>query len=758
MRKLLQELYECERMMKRVAEASFPLQRIPVESETQTPDMPTEPSSPKAKTETDQPAFNPPASAVKDPSGWWILPPGTLPAQNTAERQAVPPSSSPRPTVSPAVPPNSTSVPVAPTSRYPNGFIAATHDTVEGTKVQMVQRPDGTVALLLPDAHGNPQSLDSKSRTAYLRSANWDVWPHKDVPELDGTTYKFHVSPYGITREAIRDGNSTWTQMDPRTGQMRDPDIHFRYPAPEGANTNSMLLQASAPIPKDILMDGSPSLEVRQYWDSSDNTLRYAYYDPATAEILPAESGNVERLRNILVSSPDTRYYELPPHSDGSIEYVYETADGSYARVRGTDGKDKWYRYRQADDPRNRGYFPDEGVPEGLDPTPSPLKPVTVSEDKPAENPSETSADTEKARRAAYIKEHGEKPEWTKETPTESIWSDPTFQSNALTGLGVGLLGGLGGYALTGGQGGLAPWLMLGGGVGAGIGGLSGYNQWNANKTEYDDFLKKQKAWDAGLEAGTPVGTLEDGTPVTREDLNTGKVRVVRVDPQTKQLVYRRQESDSGIDPALTVSQIPEEDPSGRPSFIDETGQRWNADKTMALPSPDSKGEYVYKHTPALEYANRLGSHGGVTYTGYEMPDSAMDYENIGGWDRHVFWVTDPHDINGGYKVYAYPRKAGRLTNNGADYVWKKEHSRAEIPWDDIQQTFQSANKNRKGGVQLFSDASVSQAYVNNLHDLIMVGLSPYNSTLKTWGVGGSNNLDAPGKGHYTADYLKASR
>ena len=94
-----------------------------------------------------------------------------------------------------------------------------------------------------------------------------------------------------------------------------------------------------------------------------------------------------------------------------------------------------------------------------------------------------TAEDPEAARRAAYIDSAGERPEWTKETPTESIWSDPTFQSNALTGLGVGLLGGLGGYALTGGQGGLAPWLMLGGGVGAGIGGLSGYNQWNANKT-----------------------------------------------------------------------------------------------------------------------------------------------------------------------------------------------------------------------------------------------------------------------------------
>ena len=68
---------------------------------------------------------------------------------------------------------------------------------------------------------------------------------------------------------------------------------------------------------------------------------------------------------------------------------------------------------------------------------------------------------------------------------------------------------------------------MLGGGVGAGIGGLSGYDQWNTNKTEYEDFLKEQKAWDAGLAAGTPVGTLEDGTPVTQEDLDTGRVRVV---------------------------------------------------------------------------------------------------------------------------------------------------------------------------------------------------------------------------------------
>ena len=71
----------------------------------------------------------------------------------------------------------------------------------------------------------------------------------------------------------------------------------------------------------------------------------------------------------------------------------------------------------------------------------------------------------------------------------------------------MGVTNYFGGYALTGGQGGLAPWLMLGGGVGAGIGGLSGYNQWNANKTEYDDIRKRQKEWDAGLEALTPVGT-----------------------------------------------------------------------------------------------------------------------------------------------------------------------------------------------------------------------------------------------------------
>lgn len=138
-----------------------------------------------------------------------------------------------------------------------------------------------------------------------------------------------------------------------------------------------------------------------------------------------------------------------------------------------------------------------------------------------------TPADPEKARRKAYSELRGERPEWTKKTPAESIWSDPTFQSNTLTGLGVGLLGGLGGYALTGGRGGLAPWLMLGGGIGAGIGGLSGYNQWNANKTEYEDFRKKQKEWDAGLEALTPVGILDDGTPVTQGDVATGEFEVV---------------------------------------------------------------------------------------------------------------------------------------------------------------------------------------------------------------------------------------
>ena len=499
MRKLLQELYECERMMKRAAEANNGLKWIPVNPNAQIKPPVTEPSNPGTKTTTASPAVKP----------------------------AAPPASRP----------NSTSAPAAPTPQYRHGFVAATHDTEAGP-IQMVQRRDGTVDLQLLDKNGNPQLLDPKSRTAYLSSADWDVLPHRGVPDLNGTIYKFHVSPYGITREAVRDGNSTWTQMDPRTGQMRDPDVHFRYPVPEGVNTNSMLL-ASAPIPKTSLMDGSPSLEVRQFWDEQDKTYKYEYYNPTTEEILSAKSGDAERLRNIVASSPKTRYYELPPNKDGGINYTYDTADGSYLRIRGTDGKDTWRRYHQDADLNTRGFYLYEGAPEGLDPTPSPLKPVTVSEDKSAENPSETptasqepttpstAEDPEAARRAAYIKDHGARPEWDKAVPAESIWSDPTFQSNTLTGLGVGLLGGLGGYALTGGRGGLAPWLMLGGGISAGISGLSGYNQWNANKTEYEDFLKKQKAWDAGLKALTPVGTLEDGTPVTQGEVASGNVQVV---------------------------------------------------------------------------------------------------------------------------------------------------------------------------------------------------------------------------------------
>jgi len=65
---------------------------------------------------------------------------------------------------------------------------------------------------------------------------------------------------------------------------------------------------------------------------------------------------------------------------------------------------------------------------------------------------------------------------------------------------------------------------MLGGGVGAGIGGLSGYNQWNANKTEYDDFLKKQKAWDKGLAEFDPFAIEVDSKefkPVLRSARQT---------------------------------------------------------------------------------------------------------------------------------------------------------------------------------------------------------------------------------------------
>jgi len=50
--------------------------------------------------------------------------------------------------------------------------------------------------------------------------------------------------------------------------------------------------------------------------------------------------------------------------------------------------------------------------------------------------------------------------------------SAQTSPSNILTGLGIGILGGLGGYALSGRKGGITPWLL----GGAGIGGLAGWS------------------------------------------------------------------------------------------------------------------------------------------------------------------------------------------------------------------------------------------------------------------------------------------
>jgi len=302
----------------------------------------------------------------------------------------------------------------------------------------------------------------------------------------------------------------------------------------------------------------------------------------------------------------------------------------------------------------------------------APVGPAPVADTAGSAGPSETTAAPQEpttpanpaeARLEAYSKIHGKRPEWTKETPAESIWSDPTFQSNALTGLGVGLLGGLGGYALTGGQGGLAPWLMLGGGVGAGIGGLSGYNQWNANKTEYDDFLKKQKAWDAGLAAGTPVGMLEDGTPVTQEDVDSGNVQVVRSDEKGKPVYEIVEQGLKGISvPGKTGTRV------------DDKGGVWTEDGQERLPAEkDFAAKATYDKTPFIGTGvGQLGGemqNGQMRYYGFVKP-----YPSAGNplaRDHHAYWVTDETRPLGGYIVYAYPK--GELTNNPADYTWYKE-------------------------------------------------------------------------------------
>ena len=204
---------------------------------------------------------------------------------------------------------------------------------------------------------------------------------------------------------------------------------------------------------------------------------------------------------------------------------------------------------------------------------------------------------------------------------------------------------------------------MLGGGVGAGIGGLSGYNQWNANKTEYDDFLKKQKAWDAGLAAGTPVGMLEDGTPVTQEDVDSGNVQVVRSDEKGKPVYEIVEQGLKGISvPGKTGTRV------------DDKGGVWTEDGQERLPAEkDFAAKATYDKTPFIGTGvGQLGGemqNGQMRYYGFVKP-----YPSAGNplaRDHHAYWVTDETRPLGGYIVYAYPK--GELTNNPADYTWYKE-------------------------------------------------------------------------------------
>lgn len=66
--------------------------------------------------------------------------------------------------------------------------------------------------------------------------------------------------------------------------------------------------------------------------------------------------------------------------------------------------------------------------------------------------------------------------------------SAKTSPSNILTGLGIGILGGLGGYALSGRKGGITPWLL----GGAGIGGLAGWSWPTQNRMGSSPTRPKQ--------------------------------------------------------------------------------------------------------------------------------------------------------------------------------------------------------------------------------------------------------------------------
>jgi len=263
-----------------------------------------------------------------------------------------------------------------------------------------------------------------------------------------------------------------------------------------------------------------------------------------------------------------------------------------------------------------------------------------------------------------------------------------------------------GGYALTGGQGGLAPWLMLGGGVGAGIGGLSGYNQWNTNKTEYDDILKQQKAWDAGLAAGTPVGMLEDGTPVTREDLDTGKVRVVRASEEGA-FVFERV-GKSNFDKDTPTAELK------NGLSVDTEGHFWDANGNRAPAPTDQPAQHVANTTPFVNTpVGTLGgtaADGSLRYVGYYKPGSSL--ENVTGSVYHKYWVHDAGHDNGGYAIFAVPRNGQHnLTNSPEDYVWYRENPSANAPTpinlEDVYDYVQATDI--QGGIHLFDNKPVTR-------------------------------------------------
>jgi len=263
-----------------------------------------------------------------------------------------------------------------------------------------------------------------------------------------------------------------------------------------------------------------------------------------------------------------------------------------------------------------------------------------------------------------------------------------------------------GGYALTGGQGGLAPWLMLGGGVGAGIGGLSGYNQWNTNKTEYDDILKQQKACDAGLAAGTPVGMQEDGTPVTREDLDTGKVRVVRASEEGA-FVFERV-GKSNFDKDTPTAELK------NGLSVDTEGHFWDANGNRAPAPTDQPAQHVANTTPFVNTpVGTLGgtaADGSLRYVGYYKPNSSL--ENLAGLVYHKYWVHDAGHDNGGYAIFAVPRNGQHnLTNSPEDYVWYRENPSANAPTpinlEDVYDYVQATDI--QGGIHLFDNKPVTR-------------------------------------------------